>query len=70
MPNGDGTGPRWSNGNWNCRGRGFMPRCWAGRWQNRASITKEEEKEIISSRIEVLKNELEQLSKRAADLSS
>ena len=68
MPNGDGTGPRWANGNWNCRGKrggGFMPRYWAGR-----SITKEEEKEMLRSRLESLKIEMDNINKRISELSA
>jgi len=67
MPNRDGTGPRWSNGNWNCMGRrgGRMPRCLVGR-----NLTKEEEKEILSVRLEFLKTEIDNINKKLNELSA
>lgn len=67
MPSGDGTGPRWSNGNWRCMGRkgGGMPRCCAGR-----SMGRDEEKEMLGARIEMLKTQLEYANKRLVELSS
>jgi len=65
MPNGDGTGPMWSSGNWRCNGRkgGFMPRCWAGR-----TMTKDEEKQMLSARLETIKAQMEGISKRLSEI--
>ncbi|MEW6748532.1 MAG: DUF5320 domain-containing protein [Candidatus Micrarchaeota archaeon] len=67
MPNGDGTGPAWAGGNWRCRGRkgGFGPRCFAGR-----SMGNDEEREMLRSRLEMLKDQAEWINRRLAELGS
>lgn len=65
MPGGDGTGPAWAGGNWNCRGRkgGFMPRCWAGR-----TFSKDEEKEMLDARLKMIKMQEDAIRKRLGEL--
>ncbi|MDD5023074.1 MAG: DUF5320 domain-containing protein [Candidatus ainarchaeum sp.] len=67
MPGRDGTGPFWARGNWNCRRREVAPGCGYGYGFSR-NLSKSEEKQMLVSRIEFLKSEIEQLNKRKAEI--
>ncbi|MFH1785998.1 MAG: DUF5320 domain-containing protein [Candidatus Micrarchaeota archaeon] len=59
MPNKDGTGPRWSSGNWRCRNMGY----------NNCNMTKDEEKSFLVSKVTELQRQIDDLNKRITELS-
>ena len=63
MPNGDGTGPSWSSGDWKCTRKHSNQMHAIGN-----EVTKDEEQDWVSSRIENLKTQLKQLHKRAVEI--
>ena len=73
MPFGDGTGPWWAQGRWNCR-RGFgrgMGIGFGRRFQGAAianNVSREEEASELKAYAEMLKAELEEVKKRIANL--
>lgn len=75
MPGGDGTGPGWAQGRWNCRkgfrgqGRGFGRGPGRGfGFQGAYTPSKEEEIQELSAYADELTNELEQIKKRLSEL--
>jgi len=80
MPGGDGTGPWWSLGRWNCRrgfgrgmGIGFGRRGGFGRgfgagYQVAAPLSREDDLSELKSYANELKAELEAVKKRIASL--
>ena len=64
MPYGDGTGPGWARGRWNCRGKmGFGRGSGAGYWRPGRDNVQD-----LESYAEMLKTELDQVKKRIAEL--
>jgi hypothetical protein len=71
---GDGSGPAWAGGRWNCRrfgrvfgfGRGFGQGFGSGRWQNAypQQPSAAEEAEYLKSYADDLRSELDSVMKR------
>ncbi len=67
MPRGDGTGPWWARGNWNCR-RGMGRGAGAGRGFGFQQMETGDELESLKGYSKNLKAEREQVLKRIASL--